>query len=219
MSFLNSIKGAIWEDDPNATQQSAAPASPAATPSVVATRNVSAASSVNAEMVAAIRTNTLNRKTPYTALLETATKLESVIPDEVTRIKAAFATVGGQRTVESILQAIDVHVSDVDGERMRFAQATEQRRKTELSSLNAALTQVNESTAQMQANIEALNRQIQTANETINANTIKASDLSSQIFARTAEFDQAQQQFDAAAGVVRGTLEQQRTAISSILRT
>jgi predicted nucleic acid-binding Zn-ribbon protein len=212
MSIVNAFKNAIWESE-EPTQQTQQPA-PTVKP---VSGGTSVGTGVNAEMVQAIKTNTLNRKTPYTALLEAAEKLASVIPDQVTRLKAAYAMVGEQRTVGAILQAIDVHISDVDGERLRFNQASDQRRKTELSSLTAASQQLAEANKSMNGEIAAMQERIRALTDSIITNEGKVSELTAQLNSRTLEFDLAVQQFDAATNTVRAELEQQRAAISSTL--
>jgi chromosome segregation ATPase len=217
MSFMNALKGAIWEQDPNATPQAQPQAPVAQSTSRPVGSTAPMVSSVNDEMVQAIKRNTLSRKTPYTALLEAADKLANVIPDPNMRLKAAYAMVGEQRTVEAIMKALDIHISDVDGEKMRFGQATDQRRKTELGSLTTQLTQLNTSTEQMQTEITNLHARIQQLNTTINDNTVKANELAAQVNSRGAEYDATVAQFENAAQLVRGELEQQRIAISSTL--
>jgi len=90
MSWLNAVKGAIFEEDPNAPKQEA----PAKTVTVMA-GNVPAgqpmqmSAPVNAEFVAAIRKAVLGRNTALTQLMAMADKLTSIIPDPTQRLKAA----------------------------------------------------------------------------------------------------------------------------------
>ncbi len=77
---------------------------------------------VDPDMLASLQKKICARSTPYVTLMETAQRLVGVVPDESTRLKAAFAMVSGDgaRSVASITQAIDVHLADLEGERIRF---------------------------------------------------------------------------------------------------
>jgi hypothetical protein len=63
------------------------PAMPGVTPISTATHNE--------EIVNTIQTAVLSKKTAYTTFVEASMRLEAVIPDETTRMKAAFVTVTG----------------------------------------------------------------------------------------------------------------------------
>lgn len=217
-SWLDKVQGAIWEDTKPAAPAPAAQ-SPVTAPisSGVPTSPVATYSTVNQDMVKAIKANTLSRKTPYTALLEAADKLANVIPDPITRMKAAYAMVGEQRTVDAIMKAIDIHVSDVDGEKLRFTQSTEQKRTAELGSLKQQASQLAASTDQMQKEIVSLQERIQMLSGNVTTNITKGNELDAQISARNIEFDTVARDFELAAQTVRNELEQQRVAVTSTL--
>lgn len=217
-SWMDAVKGAIWEDTaaPNAPASVSAPAS-VTTVAPASQTSTASYTAVNQDMVKAIKSNTLARKTPYTALLEAADKLANVIADPTTRMKAAYAMVGEQRTVDAIMKAIDIHISDVDGEKLRFAQTTEQKRNAELGALKQQSAQLAASNDAMQKEIAALQERIQTLSTNVAANTSKGMELDAQINTRSIEFDSVSREFELAAQTVRNELEQQRIAITSTL--
>lgn len=94
----------------------------------------------------------VGRKSAYNTLLESSQKLASLIPDETTRIKAAFATLDGRSFVD-ISSAIDVHVSDLELQRNRFKQTTEQQVAQRVGSLR-------QTAAKCATTIEACNRRL-----------------------------------------------------------
>lgn len=215
MSFLNAIKGAIFEEDPNAKAQPAiVPPPTAAAPAAPVTAGQAtspAISSENAEMIDVIRKATLGRKTAYTALLEAANKLANVIPDANTRIKAAYAMVGGeQRTAETIIGAIDIHISDVDAEQRRLAAQLETSAMAQVNKLRDQANQLTEANADRQRQIEALQKQISTTANDIAELTTTAASNQQKIDASGAQGARAIQ-------VVRGELESQRALLSTLL--
>jgi chromosome segregation ATPase len=209
MSWINAVKGAIFEDSVPANQPATVPAN---TPVLPAGSVATSVPTAQSEMIATIRNTTLARKTAYTALLEAADKMISIIPDVNTRLKAAYAMVGGeQRTVNTIIQALDVHISDVDGEKGRFAQFTQQQYANEVESVRTQAANLTADTQRIQQQIAELNQQVAT-------NTNRVAELNQQADTRQRELDSAVSQFNASAQVVRSEFEQQRSSLATILQ-
>jgi chromosome segregation ATPase len=205
MSWVNAVKGAIFED---ASTNNTMPPPVAAQP---ATGTPTVSVGVDVEMVNAIKKTTLARKTAYTALLEAADKMISVIPDGNTRLKAAYAMVAGeQRTIDTIVNALDVHISDVDGERLRFTQQTGQLMASEVETLKAQAASLDATTNQLRDQITSLTQQVAD-------NVAKSAALVTQATTRSVELEQAANKFAAAAQSVRSEFEQQRVSLSTIL--
>jgi chromosome segregation ATPase len=174
---------------------------------------------VNDEMVAAIKKATLGRKTPYTALLEASEKLLGVIPDAVTRLKAAYAMVGTEsRSVGQISKAIDLHISDADGERLRFMQASKQKRDAEIGSLQSTIATQQAEFSRLQKEQEDLQKRLQDVQAGMAMATAAIQSATSEVSTREAEISKVEQQFDEAAKQVKNEFEEQRRVILSTLK-
>ena len=159
------------------------------------------------------------RKTPYTALLEKSNVLVDVIPDENTRVKAAFKMILSEgRTLDSVLQAIDLHISDISGELLRLRSTSEGASKTKVQSLRAAaqgMIDLRDSNlkkiSDLQAQIERLHNEATEADQ-------KAVDQTNQANAAEAEITAIVERANAAADFVKQDLTNKKTALVTILK-
>jgi chromosome segregation ATPase len=149
----------------------------------------------------------LNRATAYTALTDKLAPLEPIVPDERTRYQAAYALIKGSRTLEQVVQAIDLqHLAALDAEVARFTaqlKDTEQReiehRGDEVKTLNTR--------------IDALHEQIRVAEEALQAERDRVADVTRQIDAKRQEIAAVQAQFDTATQQVKTLLEQAKAKV------
>jgi len=189
-------------------------ASPAATAPVTARPSTTSApvsvSVVDPDMVATLQKVIDSRKTPYTALLEASQKLASVIPDETQRLKAAFVTVSGDRSLSDIVKAIDVHVSDLEGQVMRFRQTTAAQISTKVGAKRAQATSFSTEIESNKGEIDRLNA--------------RNNDLASQVQTLTAQADADEQEigavetrFEAAVTFLTNNLTATKQHLSSVL--
>lgn len=168
------------------------------------------------DMLAALSTAIMARKTPYTALLDSAKKLEKVIPDETMRIKAAFATLG-DRTPPDVIQAIDVHLADLEGERLRFKQTSEKNLK---SVAGAARSTAKSKEDQIASNAERIQRirdeaaQLEQANATL---TNDARTLSVQADQAESEVKAVEGRFNATVDYLKSDLIGKKSGLGSLL--
>lgn len=161
-----------------------------------------------------MRTAIKSRATAFTALLATADKLASVIPDANTRLKAAYATVAGEgRDVPSILQAIEVHAADLESQRMQFSKQAEDAMKATVGSKRAELETIDPSIASAQQQVQSLQQQIQALNEAIAQKNIRKGELTADIATEEQRFNAAKQQFETALTIVRAELDSQKAVI------
>lgn len=207
------IKGLIVEDEgqPQAKQ-------PQVSAPIGAAPSASAAPVADDKFVQALRTAIKNRPTAFTALLSTADKLASVIPDAATRLKAAYATVAGEgRDVRSILQAIEVHAADLESQRMQFSKQAEDAMKVAIGAKKAELDTIDPSIASAQQQLVALQQQMQSLNEAIAQKNIRKGELAAEIATEEQRFSAAKQQFETALTIVRAELDGQKAVIQSAL--
>lgn len=205
------LSGLIW--DKPVTEQDA----PAATPT--AHVNVYSASvAQDPDMVSSIRKATLARKTPYTALLEAAEKLVNVIPDQATRLKAAFAMVGTEsRSVAQIGKSLDMHVQDAEGEKLRFFQATAAKRESQVGDLKRKIVSLQTTNTNLQAEIASLQERMAKLTGDVSRNTVDISAASTEADAKESDIVKVEKQFEGAVQFVKDELEQQRRLILSTL--
>lgn len=175
--------------------------------------------SANAEMIATIKKATLARKTPYTALLEAAEKLVGVIPDQTTRLKAAYAMIGSEsRSIDQISKAIDLHVSDVDGEKMRFLQATKNQRTSDIGSLQSSVDSLRKNNVDLEKEIADIQVRLQQLNSTVTENNRQINASTAEITTKDAGISDMERQFEVAAQQVKDEFDQQRRVILSTLK-
>jgi len=166
--LLHGARDLVWQDDPVRTTTAepvredkpadAAPqpqAAPAAKPT-----------DMSAELLGVV----LSRPTAYSALSEAIDALADIPMDEAMRYRSAFAVLKQtqQRTVEQVLQAIDVHLGLLDTERTRFAaqsDGAEQEgiaaKAKEIAALNGSVEETNRQILAMRADCEARIRRMQ----------------------------------------------------------
>lgn len=172
----------------------------------------------NNEFVTALRNAIKARQTAFTALLAAADKLAGIIPDPTTRLKAAFATVSGEgRGIREVLQAIDVHIADLESQRLQFTRAMDGQKQSAIGTLQAELDSLKPSNDSAAAQIQSMQQQIQSLQELMANNNTRAGELSAKIATEGARFTTAAQQFETALVLVKGELDGQKAAVSSTL--
>lgn len=206
----------ILADDPNKPKAAPAAAPVASHPlgSAPPMANAIATAPEN-QFVTALRTAIKGRQSAYTQLLAAADKLVSIIPDANTRLKAAYATTG--RNVIEVVQAIDVHISDLESQRMQFTAAMEKTKSEAMGAMQSELTAIEPANATMNSTIQSLAQQITQLQDKINTNSTRKAELTTQITLKTNEFATSEAQFGQALTVVKGELDGQKSIVQSVL--
>ena len=219
-SFFGSLKRLVVEDEaPKVTPQNVAPTGPANVTQPVGQLQTFGQPSVNPDMVTTLQKVIDNRKTPYTALLEAADKLKTVITDDTTRLKAGFAMVvgDGQRSLPSIMQAIDLHQTDLDGELMRFKASTATALTQKVGGLRSQAESLQRTREGTLANIAILEKQIADQRQSVLANENEIQELTNQAANAEAEINSVASQFESAVAAVKADLNNKKTQLSSVL--
>ena len=210
------VKVALIDEDPVAAARRAklqggkAPAPEAAAPM--------AAPAPMSAMATALLAQVLSRQTAYTALTEKLVPLESIVIDERTRYQAAYALIRGSRTVEQVVQAIDMqHLQALESEAGRFAAQLEDKERTEIGArsqeLQALTTNIDaaaKQVAQLREDAEARIRQIEA---TVARDRERQALLAREVDAKRQELAGVQRQFDAAAKSVANALEAAKATV------
>lgn len=213
------IKNAIFVDEAAKAPQAQA-AAPVATSVSSGSAPAAAVVSQDNTFIELLRKVIKSRSTAFTALLDAADKLSSIIPDPTTRLKAAYATVASEgRGLKEMLGAIDAHNSDLEANKMSFTRSLETQRTAALSALESEKAALEASAKTSAEQIAAMQQQIQHLQQLISTNTTRAIEISTKIQAEEARFATTAQQFETALVIVRQELEGQRSAIGSTLTT
>lgn len=214
----NTIKNSIFVDEAAAGAAKPAVAAPAAQPVQTAGAPASAAVSQDNQFLEVLRKVIKSRSTAFTALLEAADRLNNIIPDPTTRLKAAYATVVTEgRGLKEMLGAIDAHFSDLEGNKLAFTRSLETQKAAALNTLNAEKSALENSIKTSSDQIASMQQQIQQLQQVIATNTARSIEIATQIQTEDARFAATAQQFDTALLIVRQELEGQRSAIGSTL--
>lgn len=214
MSWLNKVKSAVFVDDP------AAPPQVKPAPAVVPIANVQSPvvpQSQN-EFVPVLQNAVKSRNTAFTALLNTADKMASIIPDSGMRLKAAFATIATDgRGANEVMAAIDIHMSDLEGQKLAFMSALERKRTETLGQLERDKATSAKLAKDAEQRISVLQAEITKLQETILVSGTTVTAIDAKMQEEASHFDASKLQFEQAIAQVRTDLENQRTAIRSSL--
>lgn len=173
---------------------------------------------VDPAMVADIKKLIARRPTPYTTLRENADAMAEALPDESSRIRAAFAMLKKSGTpAAQVVSSIDLHIRDIEGEKQNFSAASKQavdRKAGSLRSEADALLQSNQgdeaTIAQLQAQIQQLQSRSLERAASAAAKQNEAAQAEADIQAKTT-------QFLAAADTVITELNMQKTQLSAMI--
>lgn len=185
----------------------------------IQTQSQSQAPSVNQEMVDSLMKIVANRKTAYTALVEASERMKSVIPDEGTRLKAAYTMVSAenQRTLDSIIQAIDVHLTDLDGELRRFSASLDDQMQKKVGGPRLRIQAIAENKTANLAEIDRLRKQIDEIVRQNEVNDSEAQRIAQETATIESEINSVGEKFKLSLQYVRQYLIDKKTQFSSTL--
>ncbi|HEY9023371.1 MAG TPA: hypothetical protein VIP05_03655 [Burkholderiaceae bacterium] len=213
------VKGALVDEDPVAATRRAklqGGRAPAAQPDIAPAP--AAAPAPMSAMATTLLAQVLARPTAYTALTEKLEPLEGIVLDERTRYQAAYALIRSTRSVDQLVQAIDMqHVQALEDETARFAAQLQDKERSEIGARSQELQALD-------ARVDAAARQVATLREETEARITQieadvARDrerqalLAREVEARRQELAAVQRQFDAAAGSVAQALSNARATL------
>lgn len=221
MSWINKAKGLIWEDEGASVQTATPGTAPVQTPqsnqpsTLIQPLTPPRSGEVNQEMVADILGSTLATETPFTKLFASAKALVDVIPDEGMRIRAAHKMAGASS--QAVLDALQMHLTQVDLANANFKKTAEQRKDTELIGLRQKIASANSQISDAQAEIERANARIQEMAALSAKLKAESETLANTAATRSAEIDGTVQQFANAAAAVQTDLLKFKESISTFV--
>lgn len=208
MPFMDLIKKAIFEEEPQAAQPSkpapapgtARPSAPASAPAYVPMTGR------DNQFYARLAKQTDLSAVPELAKIEAfAAPLASVIPEKSMRYKAALATAQAQGglTKQAILKGFDALLNVLDSSATTFNKQTDEVSRTEVDGKVAQIGEINEAIQQKQKEIADLQQQVKS--------------LQSQSEVSRAKLQEARSNFAAALERRRAEIQQQRKEFETIL--
>jgi hypothetical protein len=215
------VRDALIDEDPvaaarRAKLQGGRPAAPAPADANAALDPSTA--STSSPMTASLLAQVLAKPTAYTALTEKLAPLEAIVLDERTRYQAAYALIRGSRTVEQVVQAIDMqHLQALEAEAARFAAQLDEKeraqiggRSQELQALATGVDAAAQQVARLRADAESRIAQIEA---TVARDRDRQALLAREIDACRQELAGVQRQFDGAARAVAQALEAAKATV------
>lgn len=209
MPFIDLIKKAIFEDEPQAQQP--AKSGPAPTSGRVP-QSAPAASYVpltgrDNQFYARLAKQTDLSAVPELAKIEQyAAPLAAVITDKSLRYKAALATAQAQGglTKDAILRGFDTLLSVLDSSATTFDRQTSEVGKAEVDSKLAQINEMNEAVQQKQKEIADLQQQVKSAQSQVEVSRSKLQDAKSSFASaldrRRVEIQQQRKEFETILG-------------------
>jgi len=207
MPFMDLIKKAIFEEEPQAGQPPAKPApSPAAPrPLDPAPAYVPAGTRDNQFYMRLAKQTELSAVPELAKIEAFAAPLAAVITDKALRYKAALATAQSQGglTKEAILKGFDALLSVLNSSASTFNKQTDDVSRTEVDAKIAKIGDLHEAIQQKQKEITDLERQVKS--------------MQSETEASRAKLQEAKSSFAAALERRRAEIQQQRKEFETIL--
>ena len=212
-SFFKKVGRLIFEEtaETNATEDaSGTPSHTPVTPAPVA---------VTAGLANKLVQTVLGRKSAYTALMDAAEPMKSIIPDEATRTKAAFAVIHAfqQRTVEQVVQAIDLHASDLEGEEMRFLQSSKEARDKGVTSRQTEISNANNRIKSLHEEVNRANKRLVEMAEELRKAEQSVATLQAELSAEENKIQAVENEFRSALASAKADLDARKERLRAWL--
>jgi hypothetical protein len=221
MSLFDKVLGTFVEIDPKPSESQTAPQT--AVPQQTAPQSIPAGSmsmpswtpppaGVDPAMMSSLNDVVNGRKTPYTALLETAQSFATLIPDSNTRFKAAFVSL--KRPADDIVKSIDVHIADVDAQLVSFNGRAQAELQAKSGSLREQAAMLGRDTEAAKTQIAAIDAQ---RIQKITDNQGTAATLDAQANSAEADIKGTMSRFEATVNAKKQELLGQKQTLSTLL--
>lgn len=223
MAFWDKVKGTIFEGEVAAAEveQAQAPKGvqepgykPMGAGMVYPAKSTT---HVNQDMVESIRKQTFSKNTALTALITASDSLIDIIPDPVTRLKAAQKMAGGGRGAKELAEAVAIHLNDVNSAEQQFGVMIDQKVLEQVGGLQAQAKNAEQQINSANQEIQNLTNRIQQLQSTVAEATTNMANFQAQASAKEVELRQAGVEFKGAAEVVRQELNTHKQTILSTL--
>lgn len=224
-SFFDKLKGAIFEEEPQTEPaESTAPASVTVSTSTTAPVQNSVllapTSDLNNPLLPKLKLAVMARQTNLKALLDNMEAMKSAVPDDMARLKAAYAIISknGVKAAQ-LAQELNLHLTDLENHAAQFESESAAQKEQRVGAKTAQKQQLIEQTAQTRQAMDALRKQTELRiiemQKQIDANQSKVLEVDRLIQTESAELDKTAQLFAGAKGNVLTWLK----GMSSLINT
>lgn len=202
--LLGTLKGMVFEETPSPKLMT--PVSPS-TPASVGVASVVPQQIEQSKVYQSLKDAVLSRDSAYIRVLRAFEALQSVLPDEHLRFRSALATVGASGlSSQEIAAALNTHLSALESEKARFADAMKQQYETSIGAGERECATIEQAMERSKNEIAHLQQEI--AEQEAKKNSIY-----SDIAAKKAKFDDVKREFDAACLALSQKLEADKRRI------
>jgi hypothetical protein len=175
-------------------------------------------------MASSLLEQVLSRPSAYTALHDAIKPLEEIIPDEMTRYRAAFAVIKKNRTLDQVVQAIDMqHMQALEDEVTRFAAQAKQKQATDidvrLSEAKTLKDNVEAAAGQIVKLREETENRIRVVEAAMQRDRTRLDEIDRELLEKRQAIVQIENQFNGAVASVKDNLVQTKTKILKYLAT
>lgn len=220
--MFDKLKDLVWDGGPKPSP-APAPASAPAAPSIPTTPQFSAnipmsAPALNQQMMDDITGVIARRSTAFSSLEDKIKTLRTSGLDEISATRAAAALLKSEgKSTDAIISSIDLHIRDIEAELQTFSNAGANAVKNQVGTLRADAANLQNLSAQDEAQIKALQEQIQALQTRIFERSTLISQKQVDANAAEADIQQKIAQFTAAAQAVTSSLTAKKTTLASTL--
>lgn len=173
---------------------------------------------VDQGMLADIQKVISRRQTPFSKLEADAAQLAPVIPDEMTRTKAAFQMQKGTGVAAAqVISSIDLHIRDIETEKTNFVNASQGVARTRVGSLRTEIEQLSAQNTHAEQTISQLQQQIQALQTGMAERAATISQKSVEAATAESDIQMKVNQFTGAADSVVATLKSKQMQLSAML--
>lgn len=216
--FFDKVKEHLFEDDAN-PPGSLPPSSPLKSDVIPMPHTPHLE---NKQMVDKLMQIVMGKTTAYTALIEAITPLENFISDEKSRYKAAYAIVGKSRSIDQIIQAIDLqHFQTVEDEVQRFKSQIQSREQQNVSKqvkeVEVLREQIDAANNEVQLLRKQIDQKIASFKSEIEIKTNKIISIEQEVASQRESINLINHQFNSAINIVKNNLIQAKEKISLYL--
>ncbi len=175
-------------------------------------------------MAASLLEQVLSRPSAYTALHDAIKPLEEIIPDEMTRYRAAFAVIKKNRTLDQVVQAIDMqHMQVLESEVTRFAAQAKQKEAADidvrLSEAQTLKDNVEAAAVQIIKLREETENRIRVVEAAMQRDRTRLDEIDRELLEKRQAIAQIENQFNSAVASVKDSLVQTKAKILKYLTT
>jgi regulator of replication initiation timing len=121
-----------------------------------------------------------DRRSPFNSLVQAADRLQEFIPDEISRLKAAYALCGEQWSPEVLALAIHNHIADIDNVCAKAKSSKGMHAGEQARQMRAECVELTRQNATLQTEIDTLKARLEEVQTRFDANGAKIMELGQQ---------------------------------------